>query len=230
MTTFNSILIENEIEEATKYFKYIGLKQERLVNDDFYNSGFLETHRHKNFISVKMASWIIYESNKYARENGGFTTKRHKNYPTTDLPVSSIKPLKTIVYNLVNMDILPQIATNYGLYKHMLEIKDLFVVKYEAGKQAHLDFHKDGSILSFNILLNPEYDFDGGGTIIKYKDGDKLFESERCDLFIHSGRIKHSGRKITRGVRYILVGFINYLGGDDVDEDDVLNRNLLKLI
>ena len=35
------------------------------------------------------------------------------------------------------------------------------------GQQADLALHRDGSLLSFNVLLNPVSDFKGGGTYIK---------------------------------------------------------------
>jgi hypothetical protein len=46
-----------------------------------------------------------------------------------------------------------------------LRVADGFVVKYDAqGGQKELKPHRDGSVLSFNIALNPSSDFDGGGT------------------------------------------------------------------
>jgi hypothetical protein len=162
-------------------------------------------------ISDKMANWIVYESEKYALQNGGYTTKRHFNYPTTDLPIREIPNIGNIVYTFVNIEILPIIAEKYNLFLYNLYINDLFIVKYEAGKQDELEFHKDGSFISFNILLNENSEFEGGGTIIKHEDGDKLYENKKCNLFMHSGKILHSGKKITSGKRYILVGFISYI-------------------
>jgi len=46
-----------------------------------------------------------------------------------------------------------------------LRVADGFVVKYDAGGgQTELKPHRDGSVLSFNIALNPSTAYDGGGT------------------------------------------------------------------
>lgn len=170
-------------------------------------------NKRTNFISPDFCNWIVYESELYAENNGGWTKKRHKNYPTTDLPVREIPALNTPLFNMTIMDIFPIISEHYKLNKYFLQINDLFVVKYDVNGQDHLGFHRDGSIISFNILLND--DFEGGGTIIKHisEDGmidERIHTSEKGSLFIHSGKLLHSGRKITSGRRYILVGFIEY--------------------
>uniref|UniRef100_A0A6C0BCV9 Fe2OG dioxygenase domain-containing protein n=1 Tax=viral metagenome TaxID=1070528 RepID=A0A6C0BCV9_9ZZZZ len=173
-----------------------------------------KTYRIKNFINEQTCLWIINESEKYALENGGWTKKRHKNYPTTDLPVREIQSLSIPLMNLSIKDILPLIANYYDLNPYFLNIIDLFVVKYDVKGQNHLGFHRDGSIISFNILLNNQ--FEGGGTIINHIGNDNnveqiIHESERGELFIHSGKLMHSGRKITSGKRYIIVGFVEYI-------------------
>ena len=172
------------------------------------NSRFNITRSVKNFITKEMCEWIIYESELYASQIGGWTKTRHKNYPTTDLPVKSMGRIVAPLMNLVVVDIFPIIAKTFGLNRYLLNIVDLFVVKYDVDYQNHLDFHQDGSIISFNILLND--DFEGGGTIIRHKTGEVTYESEKCELFIHSGKVLHSGRAVTSGRRYIIVGFIEY--------------------
>jgi predicted 2-oxoglutarate/Fe(II)-dependent dioxygenase YbiX len=66
--------------------------------------------------------------------------------------------------------------------------------------------HHDGSFLSFNVLLSDTSDFEGGGT---YFDDGLTSHLEQGDILIHSSRIKHSGLSITKGTRYLLVGFLN---------------------
>ena len=62
--------------------------------------------------------------------------------------------------------------------------------------------------MSFNILLNNENDFEGGGT---YFSDNLQVASNQGDLVIHCGKIKHAGGKITKGTRYLLVCFIDVL-------------------
>ena len=170
---------------------------------------FNKVYRNSNFFTNEMCKWIIYEAERFAVNNGGWTKKRHRNYPTTDLPVREITTLWTPLVNLIVKEIFPIIAENYKLNPYFLGIGDLFVVKYDVKGQDHLEFHRDGSLLSFNILLND--DFDGGGTTINHPEGSVSHLSKKGDLFIHSGKLLHCGNKITRGRRYILVCFVEYI-------------------
>jgi hypothetical protein len=68
--------------------------------------------------------------------------------------------------------------------------------------------HTDASFISFNILLNESSEFEGGGT--KFEDG-LTHHSQQGDLFIHSSLVKHSGSTITKGIRYLLVGFVDVI-------------------
>ena len=86
--------------------------------------------------------------------------------------------------------------------------RDLFVVKYSAapGAQADLKPHTDGSIISFNVLLNDSAEFDGGGTHFLHLDA--TISAERGGCVVHDSKYTHAGQPITRGVRYLLVGFV----------------------
>lgn len=151
---------------------------------------------------------IIHQAENHARQHG-WTTSRHRYYPTTDLPVSSIKYLTPWLHNWVRRTVFPHLATCYDLEGDCLNFNDLFIVKYTAAEQAHLNPHRDGALFSFNILLNSEKEFDGGGTRIVATD--QILSASQGMLTLHCGRVYHEGRVITRGVRYLLVGFITYL-------------------
>jgi predicted 2-oxoglutarate/Fe(II)-dependent dioxygenase YbiX len=100
-----------------------------------------------------------------------------------------------------------KIKNSYNLSDDIkINFVDVFVVKYKFNEQNYLEIHKDGSFLSFNILLSNPNDFDGGGT---YFDDGLIMKPDQGDLIIHSSKIKHSGLPITKGTRYLLVGFIN---------------------
>ena len=155
---------------------------------------------------MDICNWIISESEKYASNNGGWTIKRHNNYPTTDLQVESITAISGFVFNSFNT-ISKYIKQSYQINEDIiLDINDLFVVKYEYGNQNKLSPHKDGSFITFSILLSDTNDFEGGGT--QFEDG-LISKINQGDLLIHSSLITHSGVSITKGKRYILVGFIN---------------------
>ena len=171
-----------------------------------YNNRFLQRFSFPKIYSADMCRYIINESEKYATHNGGWTTKRHHAYPTTDLPVDKIPSIFGIILETLKT-IMKRISISYDLHNDMtMDVKDLFVVKYSHDAQNHLEMHKDGSTISFNILLNESCEFEGGGT--KFDDG-LTHHSQQGDLFIHSSRIDHSGLHITNGIRYVLVGFLD---------------------
>ena len=186
--------IMNDINEIMN--ETIKLKYNRFLQRFCYNKIF----------TPDMCRFIINECEKYAVNNGGWTTKRHKNYPTTDLPVEKITNIFGLVLETMNT-VIKKIKKSYGLNDNMtINIQDLFVVKYKDNDQNHLDMHHDGSFLSFNILLSDTQEFEGGGT---YFDDGLTGHLEQGDILIHSSRIKHAGLPITKGTRYLLVGFLN---------------------
>jgi len=173
-----------------------------------YNNRFLQRFTVPKIYSSDMCRYIINESEKYATHNGGWMTKRHLKYPTTDLPVDKIPSIFGIILETLKT-IMKQINISYDLHNDMtIDVKDLFVVKYSHDAQTHLEMHTDASFISFNILLNESSEFEGGGT--KFEDG-LTHHSQQGDLFIHSSLVKHSGSTITKGIRYLLVGFVDVI-------------------
>lgn len=157
-----------------------------------------------------VCNFIILESEKYAEQNG-WTNNRHANYPTTDIPVKNIKNISVLVDNIIKYDILPLFQQYYNISKYFLEYNDIFIVKYDSNAQNKLEKHRDGSIFSFNILLNNPNEFIGGGTIFEINGNNVLVHNSQGGVVLHSGQLLHSGNEITSGKRYLLVGFIKYL-------------------
>ena len=217
------------------------LKNERneIKNKILSNNG---TYVHKyipNIISNEICDLIINESEKYAADNittenpDGWTHSRHANYPTTDIPINNIDNLKTIVMNIVKIDIFEIISNIYNVNKYHLDCNDVFVVKYTAEGQNKLDKHRDGSAFSFNILLNSPNDFVGGGTIIEENGKEILVTNTKGGIVVHTGSCFHQGRIIEKGKRYILVGFISYLKNFDtkiINLSSNINLNFEKII
>ena len=167
---------------------------------------FLQRFCYNKIYTPDICNYIINECEKYAKNNGGWTIKRHDHYPTTDLPVEKIPSIFGLVLETLKT-ITDKVKKSYGLPENMLiNVNDLFVVKYKDNGQNHLEMHHDGSFLSFNVLLSNTSDFEGGGT---YFDDGLTAHLEQGDILIHSSRIKHSGLSITKGTRYLLVGFLN---------------------
>jgi predicted 2-oxoglutarate/Fe(II)-dependent dioxygenase YbiX len=162
-------------------------------------------------VNKNICDFIITESEKYAAVHS-WTNNRHAHYPTTDIPVKRIKNIQVLVDNIVKYDILPLFEKYYNISKYFLEYNDLFIVKYDKNAQNKLEKHRDGSLFSFNVLLNDPNEFVGGGTIFEINGEDILVNNTKGGVVIHSGKLLHSGNEITEGKRYLLVGFIKYLG------------------
>ena len=90
----------------------------------------------------------------------GWSTRRHAFHPTTDIPVAGpdVAPaLHAVLRPLVDDVVLPTLALHYNFEVVELTLRDLFLVKYEAGVegvQDRLRPHRDGCLLSFSILLS----------------------------------------------------------------------------
>ena len=230
----------------------------------------------------------------------GWATGRHKHFPTTDIAVTAQKApeIYTLLQPHVNGAVLPTLAEHFGHFdaRTELSIADMFLVKYEAKptaatgqpaagekqapppqqpQQDRLAFHRDGSLLSFSILLSDPADFDGGGlkfhslgpfcsacdtkpckgdacaacigaaaaaaavaggnggngcsaadaATLAYNAAVAEAASRMCsrcqgvgrgaipncgrgDLTAHCGKLLHEGARVTRGIRYIMVGFV----------------------
>lgn len=158
------------------------------------------------FLKQNICEWIIHEANKHA-SIAGWHTDRHLNYPTTDIPLESIKS----VFNMFSYyfhSINTIIKNNYQINKN-INIYDCFVVKYEHNKQNKLDLHIDECDITINILLSKDTDFDGGGTYFKYNN--LTVKLKQGDILIHNGSLEHAACQITSGNRYVLVAFINFV-------------------
>ena len=164
----------------------------------------------------------------------GWQNSRHAAFPTTDFRASDLGSAAwPLSRTLLEQRALPAMAALFGFRASQLSFRDLFFVKYsgaEEGVQSGLAAHRDGSLLSLNILLNAPAEFDGGGTLFLEEDvtlsrptpgvdaasGDAeacrvadVVAIGRGDCLVHCGRLLHSGVPISRGQRYLLVGFVD---------------------
>ena len=213
ITTFRFSL-DNSIKEKEKQVelknKYGDIMDDfKAIMDktiDLKYNRFLQRFIYPNIYSSDVCNYIVGECERYASNNGGWTVDRHIAYPTTDLPVDKIPSIFGLVLETLKT-ITKCISTSYGLDdKMVINVNDLFVVKYSHEAQNQLEMHCDGSFLSFSILLNDVSEFEGGGT---YFDDGLTCRLNKGEMLLHSSQIKHSGLPITKGHRYLLVGFMD---------------------
>ena len=156
---------------------------------------------------------IITAANAAATENGGWTTKRHHRAATTDVRADSSPELLGLTNSALENVIIPLLAGTFEVAPCSLIAEDMFVVKYSAREdeplgQRSLPTHRDGSEISFIILLSDPTDFEGGGTSFSAVEPALVVSPSQGGLVSFCGRQEHAGVAITRGVRYILAGFM----------------------
>lgn len=145
-----------------------------------------------------------------------WTTNRHGNYPTTDLPLVELPETLAFLQVALEERIYPALRSQFGSFlpdPSKLRVADGFVVKYDASAgQNELKPHRDGSLLSFNIALNKSTEYEGGGTW--FASLDQAIKLEQGHMVSHASGLLHGGHGITTGTRYILVSFVILEGYD----------------
>eukprot|EP00438_Fugacium_kawagutii_P003505 Skav218386 [mRNA] locus=scaffold2066:404308:405384:- [translate_table: standard] len=146
-----------------------------------------------------------------SKRESGWTTDRHAAYATTDVPCSEVTEIDAWVRESLSTRVFSKLASRHGWSyegeSRGLYFRDLFFVKYSVDGQAGLALHRDGSIVSFNVLLNQATEFEGGGTYVEADDC--AYQIDQGDCFVHSGKLRHGGQPVTKGERFILVAFVD---------------------
>ncbi|TYZ64921.1 hypothetical protein PybrP1_001144 [[Pythium] brassicae (nom. inval.)] len=141
----------------------------------------------------------------------GWCTQRHAAHPTTDMPCHRVVPIESWVRGSLAARLFPLLHARYAIPRASKQIafRELFYVKYEArrGERAELGVHCDGSVLSFNVLLNPASEFAGGGTF--FEATGETVRIAQGDAVAHSGKVRHAGAPVLDGRRLLLVGFLD---------------------
>lgn len=92
--------------------------------------------------------------------------------------------------------------------KLVLDDREPHIVKYDLTRKERqkLDVHTDKSEWTFLISLNTQnVDFQGGGTYFECMNSVIHVQCGHCLIF--PGKLRHAGRKISSGERFLLVGF-----------------------
>jgi hypothetical protein len=161
--------------------------------------------------------------------------QRHESYATCDFCVDDCDALRAYCGRIgFQRRILDDLAARYRVDTNDLEFLDLFCAHYVAkAKPAagtadpptqgmdRLEPHRDGSVLSFTVLLSPPSNFEGGGTFFDalrdepandnmcLHEGGVVRPKFAGDAVLHSGKLLHGADAVTRGSRTVLVGFVS---------------------
>ena len=209
--TYENIILLKKYDETIKVSEPNENKETDLLRLDTTYLKFNQRIIEKGFYTKDICNWIIKECEDYSKYNGGWTKKRHRNYPTVDLPLVNIKNILPFFKESLH-SIVKCIMKMYCLENMVFNAYEPFIIKYDMNGQTGLELHQDQSELSVNILLSNNDDFNGGGTY--FEDGITV-KLDQGDMLIHKGKIKHSGLNITKGKRYVLVIFISIFHSKD---------------
>jgi hypothetical protein len=194
----NNQIVAMDNKDIINNLKLIDLNEEKFKQRFIFNKA----------LTKDICQWIIFESETYANNNSGWMSSRHELYATTDLPLENINNVyKFVIKSFFNNTIRRKFIDSYCMNENsVFDVIDAFIVKYETGLQVSLDMHKDVSSCSACLLLNENKEFEGGGTF--YEDNITV-KLDMGDMVIHTKNHRHSGLQITKGLRYLLVFFIN---------------------
>ncbi len=192
------------------FFLLIKQLNHQIVCNNIYNQKDIYTKQYviKNFISPQTCDEIINESEEYSKLHG-WSKDRHDDYPTTDNEITKKWSFYQFLTEKIKKELYPYYESFYKIDSSKLKIDDLFAVKYDGdnkNSQKLLKEHEDGSEFSFIIALNDDYS--GGGT--RFVKNNKIIKLKKGDIVIFSGQTTHEGLKVTKGLRYILTGFLHY--------------------
>ena len=206
------ILTEEDISSSDGGSTIVAIQEQTYTSQDYesqipHESDHLLHKTRNQVFSTQECQYIVQEA-EYIAEQMGWTTNRHGNYPTTDIPLIELPSTLRFLKRTLVERIYPLLRTQFqeflppGDAPFKLRVADGFIVKYDAeGGQSELKPHRDGSVLSFNIALNPEHEFEGGGTWFNsLNDAVKIDEGQ---MISHVSGVLHGGNAITSGKRYI---------------------------
>ena len=165
----------------------------------------------------------------FAKKTGRWNnpdSERHSSYATCDFPVEDCVILESFLDEIAFHDrLFEKLGNLYSLQKEDMSYLDLFVAHYQVktsnvadtNVMDRLELHRDGTLLSFSLLLNSEDDFTGGGTFydalrdvephsILHSGG--VIKPQQGQAVLHCGKVLHGADVVTGGERTVLVGFV----------------------
>lgn len=156
-----------------------------------------------------------------AAEAGVWTTARHTQ-PTLDQPLSALVDARVSaeVAQWIKRALLPEVIEAFQLEGGELGVREAFVIKYDAASRRTLEMHRDASILTAVVALNPASVYEGGGTYFACL-GKTLRLDFAGDVLLHCGKLQHAGRSVVRGERFVLVCFLDARGYDIFAHDEI---------
>jgi hypothetical protein len=176
----------------------------------------------------------------YLQQPYGWQKKRHLSYPTTDLNLVTdpfTREDRAWVQQRLDARLAPILERIFGVPESAIRAKDvssgvisipafslvfslsniqIFLVRYDGDRQAHLPRHYDDGSITFSTLFSDG--FEGGGTRYWNRlQGDPATGVEEPFAYVlpkagtmttFPALITHEGVQTNKGRRYLLIGFL----------------------
>lgn len=206
-------VFDNEAEWQNRYlhpdflavFENIEMLKYQEVCPDIYKFSLFTEEFCQELIATaeKFGKWSQGKDAHYDPRLGG---SNYENVPTVDIHLNQLG-LDKHWDKIVKDYLTPVVALVYSTYQ-LKGAHLTFIVKYDCERQSELRRHHDSGCVTINIALNRDYT--GGGchfvrqevTVTNQEVGSALLHPAKLTAY-------HEGVKITSGVRYILVSFMN---------------------
>jgi hypothetical protein len=222
------------------------------LHQSTYPSLLHNIHIYNNLLTPQQASHCLNLAKQHAEMTKCWTkgkdSERHSAYATVDFPVEDCKSLDSYLKNELKLyDRIFEILSDlYQVDVNDLSFLDLFCAHYQAKKPIsnatemninndndenyyytmdRLKPHRDGSLLSFTIVLSTPQSYQGGGTTFDalrdvnpshhpqyngtLRKGGVVRVTKQGDAVLHSGKVLHGADVVTSGERTVLVGFVD---------------------
>ncbi|GAX10420.1 hypothetical protein FisN_21Lu122 [Fistulifera solaris] len=201
------------------------------VYDDYPSA--LHTIHVKTVLTPKETEQCLRIATEYATLTGRWDRPdftRHASYATCDFCIEDCPPLQSYLQSIhFDTRIWDLLHSFYNIDHDDMSYLDFFCAHYRAKSDENLETmdrleaHRDGSLLSFTLLLTPPDRFEGGGTFFEalrdveptmenkdtFQTGEVIRPQQAGDAVMHCGKILHGADVITKGQRTVLVGFVD---------------------
>jgi len=198
----------------------------------------LHTVHVRSMLSDDEATTCLRLATEYANATGCWDQpdlERHSTYSTCDFPIEDNEDLASYLHDIrFDERLKDELSELFGIQQDFMSYLDFFCANYQARNEKNeneaittmdrLEPHRDGSLLSFTVLLNDPAEFEGGGTFFDgLRDVKGSTSEERSILYakgvvrpkragdatFHSGKLLHGADVVTKGKRTVLVGFVD---------------------
>ena len=166
-------------------------------------------------VTTKFCDDLVDEMEHFGEWSGGKNEDSrlaggYENVPTVDIHMRQISFQEEWLH-LLKTYVAPLASYAYTGYHPDSKAIMNFVVRHHPKEQDHLRPHFDSSTFSTNIALRRiGIDFEGGGTrFVRYNCS--ITSQKQGWILMHPGRLTHwhEGLRVTKGVRYIAVSFVD---------------------